>query len=224
MFKTPRDLYHSKEWQQLRDQLMIERVNEDGQLICCRCGKPILKRYDCIGHHKIELTEENVNDFEISLNPEHIELICFRCHNMEHERFGGFRQKVYLVHGAPCAGKTTFVKEHAHSDDLILDIDAIWEAVCLSDRDHKPNRLKPNVFGIRDTIIDQIRTRTGTWRNAWVIGTYPLVTERQRVCDLLGAEPLHIDTDEATCLERAKDNEAWQEYIHTYFDGFSCLP
>ena len=220
MYKTPRDLYLSKEWQKLRDQLMIERVNEDGQLICARCGKPILKRYDCIAHHKIELTDENVNDLEISLNPENIELICFMDHNREHERFGGFKQKVYLVHGSPCAGKTTFVKEHAHNDDLILDIDAIWEAICLCDREHKPNRLKPNVFGIRDTIFDQIRIRKGKWRNAWVIGSYPLASERQRVCDLLGAEALHIDTDKETCMGRAK-TETWQRYIEDYFAVFS---
>ena len=220
MIRTPKDLYHSKEWQQLRNQLMLERTNENGELLCEKCGRPILKRYDCIAHHRTELTDENVKDYKISLNPENVELIHFRCHNLEHERFGGFRQKVYLVHGAPCAGKTTFVRENANADDLILDIDAIWEAVCLSDREHKPNRLKSNVFGIRDCMIEQIKIRSGRWRNAWVIGTYPLETDRTRLCDLLGAEPIHIDTDRETCLERAT-TEAWKGYVNDYFALFS---
>ncbi len=220
MFKTPRDLYHSREWQMLRLKLITEREDADGVIRCERCGKPILNRYECIGHHKTELTDANVNDFEISLNPERIELICFRCHNEEHERFGGFHQTVYIVHGAPCAGKTTFVREHAKRDDLILDIDAIWEAVCLSDREHKPNRLKANVFGIRDCIFDQIRTRTGRWRAAWGIGTYPLESERERTAELLGAELIHIDTDKDTCLSRAT-SEAWRGYIEDYFAQIS---
>lgn len=214
--------YRSKEWQRLRIVLMDHRSTEDGAIICERCGKPILRAYDCIGHHKIELTEDNVDDADIALNPEKIELICFHCHNMEHQRFDGFRQKVYLVHGAPCSGKSTFVRENAHDDDLILDLDRIWEAICFRDREHKPNRLKANVFGIRDEIINQIRMRKGTWRNAWVIGTYPLSNERDRMCELLNAEPVHIDTDMETCLARTTSEE-WKQYIHDYFETVSVF-
>lgn len=223
MFRTPRDLYHSKEWQQLRDQLMIERVNEDGQLICCRCGKPILKRYDCIGHHKIELTEENVNDFEISLNPEHIELIHLICHNDIHERFSGFKQKVYIVHGAPCSGKSTYVREHAKKDDLIFDMDAIYSAISLASVHEQPKRLKPVAFAIRDAIMDQIRIRSGTWRTAWIISSKTQL-ELERDADLLGANLIHVDTNIEDCLanlERdpsGRNPEEWKRYIEDYFE------
>lgn len=208
--------YRSKEWERLRLVLMDERMDEDGVIRCAHCGKPILKAYDCIAHHKIELTEDNVDDASIALNPDNIELICFHDHNLMHERFEGFRQRVYLVHGAPCAGKTTFVRENANADDLILDIDAIWEAICMSSREHKPKRLKPIVFGIRDCIFDMIRMRKGTWRRAWVIGTYPLASDRDRICTMLNAEPVHIDTDEETCMARAVNDE-WKDYISEYF-------
>lgn len=211
--------YRSKEWERLRIVLMDERADKDGTIFCAACGKPIVRRYDCIAHHKTELTEENVDDVSIALNPENIELICFRCHNKEHQRFDGFCQKVYLVHGSPCAGKSTFVRENANADDLVLDLDRIWEAVCYSDRLHKPKRLNANVFGIRDLLIDQIRMRKGMWRNAWVIGTYPLESDRDRLCELLGAEPIHIDTDKETCLARA-ESEEWKTFIGDYFDMF----
>lgn len=217
---TLENFYKSKQWEKLRSQIMQERTNDDGQIICARCGKPILRRYDCIAHHKIELTEENVNDYEVSLNPENVELIHFKCHNEEHERFGGFHQNVVIVYGAPCAGKTTFVQENARPDDLILDLDRIWESICTSDRQHKPDRLKANVFGIRDTILDQIRTRTGNWRTAWIIGTYPLRTDRDRLADLLRAEQIFIDTDMATCLERAPDAK-WRSFVEEWFDDFT---
>lgn len=215
------NFYKSREWERLRAQLMLERVDEQGQLICAHCGRPITKAYDCIAHHKVKLTDDNVNDAAVSFNPDNIELIHFKCHNREHQRYDGFRQRVYLVYGAPCSGKTTWVKEVANQDDLVLDIDSIWEAICTSDKYHKPNRLKANVFGIRDCILDQIRTRQGTWRNAYVIGGYPLRSDRDRLCDLLGAEKIFIDTSMADCLARAKTEE-WKGFVRDWFDAYTA--
>ena len=212
--------YQSDEWKSLREQLMVERADKDGNIICAHCGKPILKKYDCIGHHKIELTEQNVNDFNISLNPDNIELIHFHCHNVEHGRFEGFKQRVFLVYGSPCAGKTSWVNKVAKKTDLILDIDRIWESVCNSDRYNKPNSLKANVFGIRDCILEQIKTRTGKWNNAYVIGTYPLRTERDRLCELLRAEPVFINTCKDDCLMRAQTDE-WKEYVRKWWATFT---
>lgn len=211
--------YQSKPFRKLVDALRLERTNEDGVLICERCGKPINRKYDCIAHHVIELNEDNVNDYNVSLNPDNIKLIHLRCHNEEHQRFGGFHQDVYLVYGSPCAGKTTWVREIANDDDLILDIDAIWESVCKCDRLHKPKRLRANVFGVRDEILDQIRTRTGMWRNAFVIGTYPLRSDRDRLCDLLRARPVYIEAEKDECLARAPSDE-WREYVEEWFDSF----
>ena len=218
--RTLETFYRSKEWEALRARLRLERVNENGEIICAECGKPIVKAYDCIAHHKTELTEENVNDPEIALNPDNIELIHFRCHNERHHRFGGFRQRVYLVYGAPCAGKSSFVHEQATPDDLILDIDALWEAVSINDKFHKRKCLAINVFGLRDALLDQIRTRTGKWLNAYVVGGYPLKSDRDRLCDLLNAEPVFIDTDRETCLSRAA-NDQWREYINEWFDAYT---
>lgn len=199
---------------------MIERANDNGFIICARCGKPITRAYDCIGHHVIELTEDNVNDYSISLNPNNVELIHHRCHNIEHKRFEGLnRREVWIVYGAPCAGKTTWVREVAAKDDLIVDIDKLWEAVCLSSRYEKPNRLKSNVFGLRDCLIDQIKTRKGYWSSAYIIGGYPLKAERDRLCSLLGALPVFIDEPLKTCLNRAQTDE-WREYVHNWFDSF----
>lgn len=69
------NFYKSKQWQKLLEVIKLERVNEDGQLICWHCGKPITDKYDAIGHHTIFLTEENVNNSEISLNPELIQMV-----------------------------------------------------------------------------------------------------------------------------------------------------
>ena len=121
--------YQSKEWINFRRVLIDERTNENGEVICAECGLPIYKRYDIIAHHRQELTEDNINDIDVALNPDNIELIHFKCHNKQHQRFDGFRQYVYIVHGAPCSGKSSYVNDNAYDDDLILDLDCIWESV-----------------------------------------------------------------------------------------------
>lgn len=35
---------------------------------------------------------------------------------------------VHVISGAPCAGKTTYVKEHQKSGDVVIDADAIASA------------------------------------------------------------------------------------------------
>lgn len=214
---TLNSFYKSTEWRNLIERLKLERVNADGDLICEHCGKPIIKAYDCIAHHKTELNDSNVNDFNISLNPENIMLIHFRCHNKIHERFGFVGRKVYIVYGAPCSGKSTFVNENARQDDLILDVDNLWQMISKNERYKKPNRLKQNVFGLRDCLLEQIKMRVGDWRTAWVVGGYPLKTERERLADILGAELVFIDETKEKCLLRAKKREGWENFIEDYF-------
>ena len=220
MFENPHDLYKSKEWQQLLENLKLERENEEGKLICEFCGEEIVKAYDCIGHHKIPLNNINVNDYNISLNPENIMLIHFKCHNKVLHRFGyELPQKVYIVYGSPCSGKSTWVDEQATADDLIVDIDKIWECISFCDKYNKPKKLQQNVFEIRNTLLEQIKMRLGNWQNAFIVGTYPLKMERQRLADKLGAELIFIETEKDICLNRAK-NDAWRKYIEEWFESF----
>lgn len=216
---TLSDFYKSKEWEKLIEILKLERVDSSGQIICGYCGGVISKKYDCIGHHMEELTEQNVNDPQIALNPENVMLVHFSCHNKIHRRFEGFYQQVYLVYGPPCSGKTTWVESVCNDDDLIIDIDRIWECLCVSDKYHKPNRIKSNVFGVRDTLIDQVKIRKGMWRNAYIIGGYPLRTDRDRICSLLRAREVFISEDKETCLSRCKD-EKWKGYVEDWFEDY----
>lgn len=230
MIYTPQSFYHSKKWETFRKVLMAERTNDDGFIICEKCGKPILRPYDCIAHHKDELTDENVNDFTVSLNPDNIELIHFKCHNIEHRRFGGFSQRVFLVYGSPCSGKSTFVNDNAYGDDLIIDVDRLWDAICNDGRYKKANgsmqrshRLKSNVFGLRDCLFEQVKLRKGMWRDCYIIGGYPLRSDRDRICNELRAEPIYIEASLEDCLARADAERPaeWKEFICDWFDSFT---
>lgn len=217
--------YSSKKWKKFVECLKIERTSPDGNLYCEHCGKPIVRQYDCIGHHVVELTEDNVNDPEIAYNPDNIKLIHFRCHNELHERFGyrgSIIKQVFIVYGAPCSGKSTWVDSVASRDDLILNIDRLWNAVKASacDSREKPDALKAVVFDIRDCILQDIRTRRGKWRNAYIIGGYPMSAERERIADMVGADKqIFIDTPKDVCLQRAADiSETLCGFVSDWFD------
>ena len=82
--------YKSTAWEQTR-AAYLKSVGG----LCERCLKKGLIVPAVIVHHKIYLDANNVNDPEITTNPEHLEALCLACHNAEH--FGGGYDKRYQV-------------------------------------------------------------------------------------------------------------------------------
>ena len=242
-FDTTAAFYNSKEWRLCRLQVMEQRKCADGSLVCADCGRVLLKsfnpnarnnRHAMVFHHEIELTNENCNDAYISLNPDLITILCWTDHNKRHNRFNGtavaIERKVYLVTGAPCSGKTTFVRERMQAGDLVLDIDDIWQTVSGQPRYTKPNALKPIVFNMRLALKEQIAKGAGSWRNAYIIESLPIATDRKREAERYKAHNCEIITMEATreeCLNRlylmpnGRDVKAYEEYINSYFDDYT---
>ena len=210
--------------------LITERTNkDDGILYCQHSGKPLLNSFDIVAHHIQPLTLQNVNDYAISLNPANILLVSQQAHNELHARFGYCTQrKVYIVHGAPCSGKSSFVNSIKGNSDLIVDIDNIWEALT-GKRYYKPAALKANVFAMRDALLETVKTRAGKWERCFIIEGLPYKAERERRSVLYGAELIHIDTDEQTCLQRLQADESrseyageWRNYIQDYFQKYQA--
>lgn len=224
--------YRSKEWLLFRDIVIGQRINpNDGLLYCEECGEPILKPYDIILHHVIELTFLNVNDRNISLNQDNIKCVHHACHNRIHARFGYERyKKVYIVWGSPCSGKSSFVRKNAGPNDLVIDIDRIWECISNNPPYVKPDRLKVNAFAVRDALMEQVQFRKGKWQQAYIISGLPFQGERERLADKLNAELVFIDEPKETCLDRlgscndGRDKEAWRKYIEQWFENYSTSP
>lgn len=229
MFKSLAEFYNSDVWRKFRAGLIHSRVNSaDGILYDEHNGKPLLNSYDIVAHHKTPLTMQNVNDFSISLNPENIMLVSHRSHNEIHSRFGYCTQrKVYLVHGAPCSGKTSFVNSIKGNSDLLIDIDNIWQCITGRERYYKPNALKQDMFAVRDCLIDRVKRRVGNWESAWIVSSEAFKTPREELAKRCGAEIIHIDTDRETCLARLYQDESrrdvreqWEKYIEEYFKRY----
>ncbi len=226
MFKSLSDFYRSEEWVKFRDLVIAERTREDGLIYDEVTEKPILRRYDLILHHKIFLTEDNVHDYSISLNPENIMVVSHKTHNQIHEKLGHSKREIYIVYGSPLSGKSSWVKENASKGDLIIDIDSIW--ACVSGQDYyiKPGKLNAVVFSVRDCLMDAVKHRLGFWDSCYIVGGFPLISERERLVKELGARTVYIEATKEECLERlerctdARDKKEWAKYIETWFRRF----
>lgn len=219
--------YQSKEWVTLTQIIRADRLNVEGFNICEYCGKPIVRMFDCICHHVEYLTEDNVNDVSISLNPANIQLVHHKCHNILHDKFGHSKRGVYIVYGSPLSGKSTYVNDVKSEGDLIIDMDSIWQCVSGCDRYVKPKRLNAIVFGIRDKLIEDVKYRRGKWNNAYIIGGYALSSERERLSRELSAELIYIDSTQKECLQRLYESDdkrdviEWTNYISDWWSKFN---
>ena len=82
---------------------------------------------------------------------------------------------------------------------------------------------------IRNDLINAVKYRRGKWNSAYIVGGYPLRSERERVCKELGAREIFIQADRETCLSRIseiKDRRRdmvteWTQYIDEWFEKFS---
>jgi len=216
-------LYSSEQWQQLRMALIAERGP-----VCQQCGKNIARPADIIAHHEIELSPENIRDFNISINPNFIKLICFDCHNKSHKRFGYLPEnQVYLVFGPPLSGKKTYVRENMQRGDLVVDMDCLYAAVSFFPAYDKPDNLFSNVIGIYNLLLDNIKCRYGRWNNTYVIGGFADKYKRERLAEDLGAELVFCDVDMEECLRRLELDEdrsfrkdEWAKYINKWFEEY----
>ena len=217
--------YKSKEWQRFRQLVIADRMKDDGFVYDEVTGKPIVAAYDIILHHKVFLTEDNVNDYNISLNPENIQIVSHKTHNIIHNKLGYSKREVFLVYGPPLSGKTTYVKNVSLPGDLIVDMDSIWQCISGLTRYQKPARLNAVAFKMRDDLIDAIKYKLGKWQNAYLIGGYPLISERERLCSELGARSVFMDITREECLSRLllseeRDHDEWKKYINEWFKRF----
>lgn len=241
-YETLTQFYNGQDWANCKAQVTQERL-KGGALYCEHCGKVILKSFNpnaknnkgaVVYHHKIYLTNQNLNDASIAINPQNIAVLHWQCHNEIHNRFNGtavaIERKVYIITGAACSGKTTFVKERMQTGDIVLDIDDLWQTISGQPRYIKPNALKPIVFNMRLALKEQIAKGAGSWRNAYIIESLPLATDRKREAERYKAHNCEIITMEASreeCLNRlyimpnGRDIKLYEEYINNYFDDYT---
>lgn len=222
--------YKSKKWRDLLTMIKMERTNSLGLNSCEKCGKPMVGRKSAIGHHVIELTEENVDDVTISLNQDNVELVCHQCHNDIHNRFGAQHKpkSVYLVYGAPSSGKLDWVAQNATQHDLVVEIDRLHNAISTNPLHIKSKSLNSAVFKLREQLYDIIKYRAGDWQNAYIVATLPYVGDRERLAiELNITDTIYIESTIEECFNNVDNDDEIinkgeiKRFINQWFEDYT---
>ena len=123
---------------------------------------------------------------------------------------------IHVIIGAPCAGKSTYVRENAQSGDVVVDYDVIAKA--LGADGHLPSgHIKQAAFDARKAAIDYCIKNDC---ESWIIHTSPSDEQREAYAKA-NAEFIELDTDMETCLQRAHDDgrpPETEQIIRDYFE------
>lgn len=86
MKKWAEKFYKGKAWRRARQTYLIKQ-----NYVCERCGM-----HATLVHHKIYLTQDNINLSAVSLHEENFEALCERCHQHEHHKSAGLADGYYF--------------------------------------------------------------------------------------------------------------------------------
>lgn len=126
---------------------------------------------------KVATEADHIVEVELGgswFDPDNLRAACRPCNagRSMATRMEAWRQgpHITLVYGPPGAGKTTYVRERAKPGDLVVDYDAIAEALGSPDRQHT-ERIHGAVMAARGAVLTSIRqNRTGA-DAVWIIST-----------------------------------------------------
>ena len=191
---TLENFYTSKAWQKCRRYVIADILSRDGALYCSRCRKEIMEPNDAVLHHIKPLDDDTVGDPDVAYNPDNLEILCHACHNAEHDKGWTLsrEKRVYILCGGTDADREKYIVGHAADGALVVSIPRIQDA--LSPR-RKRDRLMPVVWQVRDVIYTSIEKRFGPWTEAWIVGEFSNVAEREALARRMGGTVLDCKKD-----------------------------
>jgi predicted kinase len=136
------------------------------------------------------------------------------------------QQKVYLVYGAPFAGKSEYVRKHMKHGDFVLNMEDLFMSFSGSKYDF-PQALFGNVCDIRDFVIDKIARGEINARTVWVIEQLPERSRRENRAKQLHAEQIFIEASREDCVSRVhraakcKNKDLFFRLIAKWFENYS---
>lgn len=113
---------------------------------------------------------------------------------------------VCMVCGPPGSGKSTYVNEHRLPHDLVVDVDAIYQALTGRAYYEKPPGMLPYVLAARDAVLNKL-CKPGTIKRAWVIMGAPKRSEREAWQRKLNADLVMLTPSIDVCVSRIDMSE-----------------
>ena len=117
---------------------------------------------------------------------------------------------IHVITGAPCSGKSTYVKEHAKDGDLRVDYDAIAMALGAMNIHAAEGLVKQAAFDAREGAIRTALNDPDA--ESWIIHTSPS-EEHMKMYEEAGAEFIPLDPGFDECMERATRDGRPQQSI-----------
>lgn len=124
----------------------------------------------------------------------------------------------YVVAGAPCSGKSSYVRAHARPGELIYDYDTLHQALSGQVAHQHDPTIRDYVLAARDAILADLAAHQK--QPAWVITSTRNSAELSALRERLAAEVilLPVTPDEAHRRCTADDRpETWHDYIDNWF-------
>ena len=110
---------------------------------------------------------------------------------------------VYLINGAPGAGKTTLALQRMTERDLLIDVDIICAALQGTSElysDHTP--VLGAAMAAVDALYGVIERREGHWENAYVITASSNENAVRMLAEKLQADLIRVDTPREQCISQ----------------------
>ena len=132
--------------------------------------------------------------------------------------------QVILVCGPPASGKTTYVRNNMVPGDMVVDLDAIMQAISFQEqRTNATKDLLPVALELRKylyRIIDEHRVHAF---RCWIIECLPKQEDRDDLQERFCAEVVEMQASYRECIDRAmrdpqrKDKREQLYAIEKYF-------
>lgn len=184
--------------------------------LCVLCGA-LANVPDHWPETRAELVERGVADPDAThrLRP-----LCDSCHNIHGLNYHPGRRRehnnlVTVVAGPPCAGKNTWVEQHAQPGDVIIDYDQIMADLSGRPLHDHDERLRAHA---NDEPDQQIRQLLASGKRGWIIATAPKARQRHRYgCNVVLLLPSRTVIEQR--IERERPS-SWRAYIQRWYDDY----
>ncbi|MFD1431382.1 HNH endonuclease [Lacticaseibacillus yichunensis] len=188
--------YHSAAWLHTRKQVLMR-----DNYLCQRCG---------LEATLVDHVIPSEDDWEDRLNVDNLEALCKDCHYWKTRRENAKRKKgerramrINVIAGYPASGKTTYVRDHCGSHDLIYDYDALMAALTGQPAHTHNINAHDYVQLIYEMMLRKLKAEQ-TFDNVWIILTYP----DDKLDSLLVNRDVHhirLTTSREICVARLRE-------------------
>lgn len=130
-----------------------------------------------------------------------------------------------VVTGAPCSGKTSHILKNRQSDDIIVDLDRIAEALGAPPGNPLTSKMREVAQALRLQLVDSALAGRIEGQ-VWIVDTW-LVPEALTRYSRSGANFRLVDPGLATCLDRAYGRplpRGTQDIIQQWYAHPPALP